>query len=522
MKKIINYSGIPCLILMAALFFLPVSCNKDTVKDNPNADNSSQLIKVSGEDAGEVTKTTLNGLITSWVITTDKVGIYSADARTATSGGTAIVNAQFTAASSAVSSTFNGTMYWGAGTATPHTFYAYYPYAGSAGSPAATAVPVSLATSQVQASANSNAHIGALDFLVATPKIVTSPANTDAIVNEVNLRYNHVFTLLEFNLKLASGSNTALLSIELYSTDSNLSLTSGTINLTQDTPSGDNSYTLGNPVGTKKVTLTTSGCNLSTGTAISAYMMILPGNQVESTFSDMTIKVTSAAGVTVLVKTGINFVRGKRYTIDLSNLTFAAITPADGDGNTYNTVTIGSQVWMTSNLNTSKYNDGTTAIPNVTDPSAWAGLSTGAYCDYDNTPSNSTTYGKLYNWYAVNTAKLCPTGWHVPTDTEWTTLTDYLGGLSVAGGKLKEAGTAHWPTPNTGATNEVGFTALPGGYRATNGTFFDIGYYGHWWSSPELNTNSAWYRTMHYNLSDVSRYSTNQTFGFSVRCLRGL
>ena len=192
----------------------------------------------------------------------------------------------------------------------------------------------------------------------------------------------------------------------------------------------------------------------------------------------------------------------------------------DIDGNTYKTVTIGTQTWMAENLKVTKYNDGI-AIPNVTDNTAWRELTTGALCDYDNIPSNSETYGKLYNWHAVNTGKLCPTGWHVPSDAEWTELTDYLGGTSVAGGKLKETGFTHWASPNTGATNETGFTALPGGGRLDNGvTFSLIGFYGYWWSATELGATYAWGRSMYYGDSNVYSYDVDKGVGFSVRCVR--
>jgi uncharacterized protein (TIGR02145 family) len=152
------------------------------------------------------------------------------------------------------------------------------------------------------------------------------------------------------------------------------------------------------------------------------------------------------------------------------------VTPpvTDGDGNVYNTVTIGTQIWMKGNLKTMKFNYGT-SIPNVTDNTTWAGLTSAAYCWYNNDAATyKTTYGALYNWYAVDVASndgknVCPAGWHIPSDAEWTTLTDYLGGASVAGSKLKETGTTHWLSPNTGATNESGFTALPGGGHSRNG-----------------------------------------------------
>src|SRR5574344_1448460 len=199
------------------------------------------------------------------------------------------------------------------------------------------------------------------------------------------------------------------------------------------------------------------------------------------------------------------------------NITYGSIT--DIDGNTYKTVTIGTQTWMAENLKVTKYNDGI-AIPNVTDNTAWSELTTGALCDYDNPPSNSETYGKLYNWHAVNTGKLCPTGWHVPSDAEWTELTDYLGGTSVVDGKLKETGTTHWASLNTGATNETGFTALPGGGRDYRGTFGGIGYTGHWWSATEYGATNAWDRYISDYNSIVYRYRYAKEVGFSVRCVR--
>jgi uncharacterized protein (TIGR02145 family) len=171
---------------------------------------------------------------------------------------------------------------------------------------------------------------------------------------------------------------------------------------------------------------------------------------------------------------------------------------------------------MAKNLKTTKYNDNT-AIPLVTDNTAWSKLTSPGYCWYDN---SVVTYGALYNWYTVNTGKFCPTGWHVPSDAEWTTLTTYLGGDSVAGGKLKETGTAHWYSPNTGATNETGFTALPGGFRYYVGPFSSIGYDGNWWSSFKTSTANDWPRGMNYNFSNVYRPTYSLRSGFSVRCLR--
>ena len=195
----------------------------------------------------------------------------------------------------------------------------------------------------------------------------------------------------------------------------------------------------------------------------------------------------------------------------------------DIDGNLYHSITIGTQTWMVENLKTTKYNDGTT-IPNVIDPTAWKTLTTPAYCWYYNdTVFNKVIFGALYNWYAVNTGKLAPTGWHVPTDAEWTQLTDYLGGDSLAGDKLKEAGTAHWHGPNTEATNETGFTALPGGTFNELGYFTFVGEFCFWWSATKDDTysNYAWERHLYfYHDSGVYRANVDKKYGYSVRCVK--
>jgi len=198
---------------------------------------------------------------------------------------------------------------------------------------------------------------------------------------------------------------------------------------------------------------------------------------------------------------------------------YAQTTVTDYDGNVYNTITIGTQVWMQKNLKVTHYRNGE-LIPNITNDTAWSNLTSGAYCDYNNTPSNNATYGELYNWYTVvDLHNLCPTSWHVPTDAEWTILTDYLGGESVAGGKLKETTTTHWQNPNTGATNESDFTALPGGCRTNSGIFSSIGNIGHWWSATEGSVNYAWDRGLLYSSADVDRGCDNKFKGASVRCL---
>jgi uncharacterized protein (TIGR02145 family) len=191
----------------------------------------------------------------------------------------------------------------------------------------------------------------------------------------------------------------------------------------------------------------------------------------------------------------------------------------DYDGNVYHTITIGTQVWMVENLKVTHYRNGV-AISNVTDNTIWSNLASGAYCNYNNSASNGTTYGLLYNWYTVDDSRnLTPAGWHVPTQAEWTTLFTYLGGVSVAGGKLKETGTTHWNSPNTGATNSSGFTALGGGSRYSNGTYYGLKDNGKWWSSTEDFPGSAYHVEMYSYDATVYMVGLSEIIGMYVRCI---
>ena len=195
------------------------------------------------------------------------------------------------------------------------------------------------------------------------------------------------------------------------------------------------------------------------------------------------------------------------------------VTVTDIDGNTYNTVQIGNQVWMSENLKTSRYRNGG-SIPNVTGNTAWGILTTGAWSYYNNDVSNNAIYGKLYNWYTTLGDTLCPTGWGVPTDTEWSTLTTYLGGESVAGGKMKTIGNAYWNDPNTGAINSSGFSVRPGGYRISDGSFVSIRFVAFFWSATEFDDYGAWSRYLSTSFGNVSRSTSSKSVGASVRCLR--
>ena len=217
-------------------------------------------------------------------------------------------------------------------------------------------------------------------------------------------------------------------------------------------------------------------------------------------------------------------------------------TLTDIDGNNYNTIAIGTQEWMEENLKVTHYRDGS-IIPNDTSATVWANLSTGARCYYNNdSNTNAMQYGVLYNWYAVSSFNLCPSGWHVPTDDEWTTLTDYLinngYGFGGTGNKISKsmAATTDWLTlpfcsdPGNEAlicadmqtNNSSKFTALPGGYRwdiSTNAEFYGITFLEYWWSSSTDGKN-PWYRSLAYYGDTPQRYSGDKTFGFAIRCVK--
>ena len=202
--------------------------------------------------------------------------------------------------------------------------------------------------------------------------------------------------------------------------------------------------------------------------------------------------------------------------------TFKIESVKDIDKNTYKIITIGRQKWIASNLNTSKYRNGE-PIPEMKDPAKWSQLTTGAWCYYNNDSTNYAKYGKLYNWYALNDPRgLAPKGWHIPSDAEWINLGTYLGGDALAGGKMKELGTLNWLSPNEGATNESGFSGLPGGSRDfDSGMFPNVRLDGSWWSSSIItNSNNPIIRTLFYDASYLDSWWGRKQNGYSVRCIR--
>ena len=285
-----------------------------------------------------------------------------------------------------------------------------------------------------------------------------------------------------------------------------------------------------------KLTTATSGGNITNdgGASVTARGVCWGTSQNPSITDSKTVDGTGMSNFTSNI-TGLNpnttyYLRayatnavGTAYGSEVTIKTqFGVVT--DNDGNTYLTVKIDNQVWMGENLKTTKYSNGNligTTIPSTLNTSA---ETTPKYqWSYDGNESNVATYGRLYTWYAATDSRgICPTGWHLPSDAEWTTLATFLGGESVAGGKLKESGNFHWNSPNSGATNLSGFTALPGGYRFPNGTFSDIGDFGQWWSSTEGDMNGTLGRRMYYYDRSVYRSNYYKTCGFSVRCIKDL
>ena len=195
-------------------------------------------------------------------------------------------------------------------------------------------------------------------------------------------------------------------------------------------------------------------------------------------------------------------------------------TVTDGDGNSYNTVVLGNQEWMAENLRSVTYANGD-PIPHVPESAQWGPLTSGAWCTYNNDPELEATYGMLYNWFAaVDERNVCPSGWHVPSDLDWTELTDFLGGPGVAGEKLKSTGTELWNEPNFAANNETGFSALPGGWRLSFGPFNFIGENAYFWTTTGLTASIAWYRRMSFNSGIVFRDNSDKKLGMSIRCVK--
>jgi uncharacterized protein (TIGR02145 family) len=203
------------------------------------------------------------------------------------------------------------------------------------------------------------------------------------------------------------------------------------------------------------------------------------------------------------------------------DLTYGTIT--DVDGNSYQTIMVGGQIWMVENLRTTKFQNGD-LIPEITDNQEWITQSSAAYASYENQSDldELATHGLLYNWFAVaDSRNIAPLGWHVATEADWIALANEFGGLSTAGGKLKESGSTHWNSPNTDATNASGFTGLPSGRREyTDGSSINAGYNAFWWTSSAYNPDYSWYFQLNYDTGDLIQANFHKQYGFAVRCVK--
>lgn len=257
------------------------------------------------------------------------------------------------------------------------------------------------------------------------------------------------------------------------------------------------------------------GTNTSYGSVVTASQSPLTGSTNTNTSAIIT---GLTAGVEYHFRVKAENQLGISYGEDMTFITSGLLL--DYDGNLYNTVVIGTQTWMAENLKATHYNDGS-EIPLASSSASWRGALSGAYCTFDFNASNLATYGALYNWYSVNTGKLCPVGWHVPTDSEWLLLTTNLGGSSVAGGKMKETGTTHWISPNTGADNSSGFTAVGGSTIDYNGVFAILGQTAYWWSSTGVSSTFAFANKLFNNNATISQGGgVTKLSGCSIRCMK--
>lgn len=261
-----------------------------------------------------------------------------------------------------------------------------------------------------------------------------------------------------------------------------------------------------------------TGFKIERKTAVDDYTVVATAGQNVTTYNDDDLVENTAYTYRAYAFSAAHPTGS--FSNEASATTLENLTITDFDGNTYPAVKIGAQTWMAENLKTTKLNDGT-PIALVTDDGEWSTTSAPAYSYYDNNKATfGDVYGGLYNWYTIETGKLCPTDWHVATDDDWTELTVFLGGADIAGGKLKEGGVEHWTSPNTDATNEVGFTALPGGYHNSNGSFNLITEVGRWWSATEVDFQIAKYQAIGSASATINSTENLKKSGFAIRCVK--
>ncbi len=498
------------LFLFSILLLLLISCNKE---QDPSSSSVSALIKMSGQDNSGVTKTSINGFVTQWIATQDKVGVYSPQAKSTPGGAAGVVNAEYAAVSSAFSSSFSGTMYWGTGS---HDFYAYYPF--SSGSYPYSSVPVTLPASQLQAGTTTS-HVGSYDYMVATPLTGVSP-QTEGTSTTVNFRYNHIFTLLEFKIKIPSGTD-RITKIKLTAAaGKTLAFTSASIDISQALPDAGVSYTINSISGaTNEIILNISGnVDLTSDweTTPSFFMTMMPADHTGDNLT-VGVETLNSGGYTYYTKAGINFERGKKYLVSLEN-----------PWHPYSPVTIGGVIWAPVNVGYSasnKYgqmfqwgrmygqgrdNEGITAgkvsvsVGNDIANSAKFYTSTGDWC----TPALSSWDMSLYN--------PCPSGWMFPTYLVYFNLESSGSTWTDAGGPDNLAG--RWIGPGnsveeTRATTSI-FLPAAGNRQYNNGLFGSSNYY---WTSTISGSLSF---QVSFSSSSYGRSTNIRGYGAAIRCVK--
>ncbi len=505
------------LVLLAILF--NISCKKD---ETINEEIAGKKITVIGENFEADTKTTLSGLSSIWIANDDKVGIYSPQARPTSGGAAGVTNAQFSAVTSTASSVFSGEMYWGTGT---HSFYAYYPYA--AGSAASSAVPVSLTPSQTQSSGGNSSHISSLDFMVATPVTGVTPGTAGESAG-VSLFYNHLFTLIEFQIKRSSGSGD--ISELKFTARNKIAFSSGTVNITQTKLAAGVAYSITTNDTKNEVVLTMTSAMTPTSdyaTTPKMYLMINP--KTETGYITIAIKSGSTYKyVQKLAPTG-GFERGKKYIVQID-----AATATDYPGSSTalaDMPTFGSVKWAPVNCGYDpdhkeglfyqwhrKYGQyfidtgtsaGTVSLATGNDP---------ANIDVFYTVSvspNDWCSSQQSSWSTSSDYNPCPAGWRVPTDTELTALKD-AGSTWVATGVDNYAG--RWFGGNH-ATDHVGslFLSASGSRNNSTGIVESNGVSGRYWSSVVSGTDV---NRLHFNNVGANMVTNPRAWGFTVRCVQ--
>ena len=460
--------------LRAATIFssvLLVLTNSCTISDSLTPPSTGTRIYITGDNGTMVTKTTLSGVQTSWVANSDKIGVYSTEAITTSEGTDPVVNALFTASTSGTSSDFTGTMYWG--TADTHRFYSYYPY--TSGTAARTVVPISLPAAQTQSAGNNSGHIGALDFLVATP--VTQAKSTGAA--NITFLFNHVFTILEFQIIRSSGTGD-ISEITITGPNKLAFSTAGSIDITQPTPGTGSAYTISYPTSvptgiSNEVTVTltnavTPTSNYSTTPKI--YAVVLP--KTGDGYINIAIKSGSTYKYVQKAAPSGGFDRNKKYIVQID-----AASATDYPGSTATPVTVVSATWAPVNCGYDPnhvygllyqwnrkygqvYNEASPAYTLVSGPVTETTGNDAANCNIFYTTSSSST-----NWssstiptnWNLTTNNPCPKGWRVPTDNEMVALmalTKTVGNIGVGNGTTFSSGSLQVFMPYFGERNYAG------------------------------------------------------------------